>query len=252
MLTIFCIVEIPYRTVQEVVLSDRPTSLFLTLWEPPRIFLLAHQSANNPLSIFKNLGINTTPGLPRPGERERLSKIPHDNADHGKVLGQSLIYCITVSPAEYASKIEQLKSENEYLEFSPHNVPIASFGCNYMADGLASFRSTITACSQTVPFEILYQFHALVQNGYLLPHTVQALLLRLQHNKSYSASDKNEGPEKTGSKTILARFPFSAPAVKSKKSSYFSIFKITFYRGINLPRVLTNISIHSPLMCFKC
>jgi hypothetical protein len=220
LLIIFSLVEMPYRTIQEVVISDRPTSLFLTLWEPPRIFLLASPGYNVDI-MFQNLSINTTSGLPQSGERERLSKIPHDNADHGEVLGQSLIYCITVSPAEFTSKIERLKRENEYLEFSPHTVPIASVGCTYMAHGMASFKSTIAACSQTIPFEILYQFQALVQNGYLLPHTVQALLSRLQKNKSYSASQRNEHTEKSDSRTMLAQFPFSAPAVKSKNRRIF-------------------------------
>ncbi|KAJ8129303.1 hypothetical protein O1611_g4329 [Lasiodiplodia mahajangana] len=205
--------EFPYRTIHKVFISTQLTSLFLTLWEPPRIFLLPHQSDDSEfLGLFGNMRL--TPGLPRPAERERLSKIPHDNADHSKVLGQSLIYCIKFSPVEFTSKTERLKGENEYLEFLPYNVPILSTGCSYMADGLASFASTVAACSQTIPFEILYQFQALVQNGYLLPHTVQKLLFRLQKSKLSFPLEKKEGAEATEPGALPARFPFSAPAVK--------------------------------------
>ncbi|KAI1129860.1 RdRP-domain-containing protein [Nemania abortiva] len=207
--------EIPYRTIHQVVISNRPTSLFLTLWEPPRIFLLAHQSAENELlSMFGNVSINMGSSLPRPGERERLSKIPHGNTDHGKVLGQSLIYCITLSPADFASKIDRLRNENEYLELSHHNVPIASIGCSYMADALASFTATIAAYSQTIPFDTLYQFQALVQNGYLLPYTARNLLRRLQRTKSDSAPQRNEDTGNAEPGTSPTRFAFSALAVK--------------------------------------
>ncbi|KAI1754947.1 RNA dependent RNA polymerase-domain-containing protein [Xylaria castorea] len=203
-------IEIPYRTIQEVVISDRPPSLFLTLWEPPRISLLSHQSAEL-ATMFGNFNINKSFGTPRPGVRERLSSIPHDSADHGEVLGQSLIYSIIVSPEEFASKIERLR-ENEYLNLTTYNVPVVSFGCSYMAEGLASFKSTIVGCSQIIPFDILYQFQALVQNGYLLPHTARNLLLQLY--KSYVASRRVANTGTTESGNVLARPPFSAHAVK--------------------------------------
>ncbi|KAI0469337.1 RNA dependent RNA polymerase-domain-containing protein [Xylaria cf. heliscus] len=203
-------VEIPYRTIHEVVVSDRPPSLFLTLWEPPRIFLLPRES-DELVTIFGNFGISRKPSTSRPGVRERLSEIPHDSADHGRVLGQSLIYSIKLSPEEFASKVERLR-ENEYLNLSTYNVSVASFGCNYMAEGLASFKSTIVGYSQTIPFDTLYQFQALVQNGYLLPHTAGNLLLRLY--KSAAVPKRFEKAETTESGNSWALFPFSAHAVK--------------------------------------
>lgn len=167
------------------------------------------------ITQVRNLSIGVGSNLPRPGQRERLSKIPHDNADHGEVIGQSLIYCITLSPVDFASKIERLR-ENEYLESSIHNVPLASVSYSYMTEGLASFKSTVRVLSQTIPFDVLYQFQALVQNGYLLPRTVQELLIRLQKSKYYEAPEKTEDVGIPESTTLLARFPFSAAAVKSK------------------------------------
>ncbi|KAI0856865.1 RNA dependent RNA polymerase-domain-containing protein [Xylaria cubensis] len=203
-------VEIPYRTIHEIVISSKPPSLFLTLWEPPKMFLLPHQS-DELVPMLSNFGINKSFGAPRPRLRERLSKIPHDSADHGEVLGQSLIYSIILSPEEFASNIERLR-ENEYLSLATYNVPLVSFGCSYMAEGLASFKSIIIKCSQIIPFDILYQFQALVQNGYLLPHTAQDLLLRLY--RSYVISRQAENPETTEVGNSSAQFIFSAHAVK--------------------------------------
>ncbi|TRX89845.1 hypothetical protein FHL15_009278 [Xylaria flabelliformis] len=203
-------VEIPYRTIHEVVISSNPSSLFLTLWEPPKIFLLPHQS-DELFPLVGNLSINKSFGAPRPRLRERLSKIPHDSADHGEVLGQSLIYSLILSPEEFASNIERLR-ENEYLNFATYNAPLVSFGSSYMAEGLASFKSIITKCSQIIPFDTLYQFQALVQNGYLLPHTAQDLLVRLY--RSYVISRRTENPETTEVGNSSAQFIFSAHAVK--------------------------------------
>ncbi len=85
-----------------------------------------------------------------------------------------------------------------------------------MAEGLASFKSAVAECSQMIPFDILYQFQALVQNGYLLPYTARNLLLRLQRSKSYGAPTRVDDVEKTESRPSVARFPFSPLAVKSK------------------------------------
>ncbi|KAI0550393.1 RNA dependent RNA polymerase-domain-containing protein [Xylaria curta] len=198
--------EIPYRAIQEVVISSKPLSLFLTLWEPPRIFQLPHQN-DELVSKFGNFSINNqSSGPPRP--RERLSQIPHDSVDHGGVLGQSLIYSISLSPEDFGSKIERLR-ENEYLNLATHNVPVPSFGCSYMAGELASFKSAIVKYSQTIPFDTLYQFQALVQNGYLLPHTAQALLLQLY--QSYIIARR---AEEAGHSSLKFFFSGNANAVK--------------------------------------
>ncbi|GAW26480.1 putative RNA-dependent RNA polymerase [Rosellinia necatrix] len=203
--------EIPYRTIHQVVISDRPSSLFLTLFEPPRIFLLGQQSTENDwVSTFGNL---STGAATRPAERERVCKIPHSNADHSEVLGQSLVYRIILSPEEFASKIERLR-RNEYLDFATENIPVASFGGSYMAEGLASFKSTVTECSPTIPFDTLYQFQGLVQNGYLLPHTAQSLLLRLRKSRYHGPSKKVDNTGRTQSKQPLLPPLFSAQAVK--------------------------------------
>ncbi|KAI1169475.1 RNA dependent RNA polymerase-domain-containing protein [Nemania sp. FL0916] len=202
--------EIPYRNIHQVVSSDRPTSLFLTLWEPPRIFHLGYGGADGALDYL--LGkLSVAPGPFRPKEKVRLSSIPHSTVDHGQVIGQSLIYHITLSPQEFASKMERLK-ENENFDSLRYRVPIAAFGCAYMEEQLAVFKSALSNCARTLPFDLLYQFQALVQNGYLQPLTVQTLLVRLQQSKSYhDPKQVQDGQNELGT---FAAFPISALAVK--------------------------------------
>ncbi|KAK5629284.1 hypothetical protein RRF57_005000 [Xylaria bambusicola] len=209
--------EIPYKTTEEVVICGQTSSLFLTLWEPPKIFLLPHENVDIMAlaTLVGRLSFNSSSNLSRQRLRERLSKIPHDTANHGEVLGQSLIYSIMISPEEFAPKIERLR-ENEYLKFTLHNIPIALFNCNYMAKGLTSFKSTIAECSKTIPFEILYQFQGLVQNGYLLPRIAQNLLLRLQMSRSSDTPTPVQtlGKTESGASLAATRLPFSSHAVK--------------------------------------
>ncbi|KAI8634474.1 RdRP-domain-containing protein [Xylariaceae sp. FL1651] len=206
-------IEMPYRIIDEIVISDRPSSLYLTLWEAPRIFTSACQGSGYDLvPMLSNLGISHNSNIRRPGERDRLSIIPHENADHGKVIGQSLIYCLIVSPQEFPVKIERLR-EKDRLNFSIHSFSASPIGRTYMPVELDNFKATLDKCSTTMPFDVLFQFQALVQNGYLLPRAVQILLLRLQKTMQKNSSGRAK-LGKTESVNPLAKFPFSADAVK--------------------------------------
>lgn len=197
--------------IVEVVISDRPVSLLLTLFEPPKIFQIPRHGVENELaSLFGTLGIGNNSKPLRSQDRLRLSKIPHASADHGQIVGQSLIYSITLSPEDAVSKMEQLK-KNEYLNISTYRVPLPSSGLTYMADELAAFKSTVRECSQAVPFDVLYQFEALVQNGYILPRTANQLVRRFRQ-----CIPRNRPPG-----TAL---PFSAQAVKSKNCNMLAPF----------------------------
>ncbi|KAI1736387.1 RNA dependent RNA polymerase-domain-containing protein [Xylaria scruposa] len=239
-------VEIPYRTIHEVVISGKPLSLFLTLWEPPRIFLLPHQR-DELVPMLGNLSINKSFGAHRPRLRERLSQIPHDSVDHGEVLGQSLIYSITLSPEDIASKIERLR-ENEYLNLTTYNVPVTSYGCSYMAGELASFKSTIDRCSQIIPFDTLYQFQALVQNGYLLPHTAQDLLLRLYQSyiilrRITEAGDSSVQLHFSGNanavKKLFSQIPFPGPHTEAKMFDVNEIWSLLETNEMEIRQGLT-------------
>ncbi|KAI1409975.1 RdRP-domain-containing protein [Hypoxylon sp. FL1857] len=204
-------VEIPYRTIHEIIVAERPTSLTLTLWEAPRFFQVPHTETTM-LQDLGSLMAGLRVSAPHPGankaERNRLSQLPHISGDHGAILGQSLVYRIEVSPSSFNSKFQQLK-EKEKLTISYFEFPTVLQGRTYMADGMKAFKELLDKCyaNHPVHFDVLFQFQALVQNAYLLPQTVIVLLERLFPIANPSSSKANATNEHTS-------FPFSAGAVK--------------------------------------
>ncbi|KAI1812706.1 RdRP-domain-containing protein [Poronia punctata] len=193
-------VEIPYRIIYEVVVSDRPSSLFLTLWEPPRMFQLPSDidEATRMFSI-SNLA---RPNPYRPPTRKRLSYLQHSRENHGEILGQSFVYQMKLKRELLVRNLERLRSI-ERLEFTTYAVPVVFSPHRRMAGKLRALRSASETVSTVIPFDICYQFEALVQNGYLLPHIVQQLLVRLWDCTSSGRPSDNS-----------KRCPFSAEAVK--------------------------------------
>ncbi|KAI5860371.1 RdRP-domain-containing protein [Durotheca rogersii] len=201
-------VEILYRTIEWVLASGYPSSLLLTLWEAPRFFEAADQIAEL-TSGMNGLGISKKPaaGANQPS-RVRVSKLPHDLANHAEIVGQSLVYCLQVSPADFRYKLEVVKAKECFTVIN-HDLPGFSPKMTLMHTGQKEFKRVVEqfATRNTVPFDILFQFQALVQNGYILPQVAATLLGRL--SRASRASSAHQPPGRPESK-----FPFSAAAVK--------------------------------------
>ncbi|KAI0133352.1 RdRP-domain-containing protein [Hypoxylon sp. NC0597] len=225
-------IEIPYRTIHEIIVAERPTSLTLTLWEAPRFFQVISDGNTMPQdlgSLMSGMRISVPTSGANRAARNRLSQLPHISGKHGEILGQSLVYRIEVSPSIFNSKLQQLK-EKDKLTVSYFDFPHIWQSRTYMADGMKTFKELLNECYATslVPFDVLFQFQALVQNGYLLPQTVIALLNRLcQMMRDARAKappkDKSNGANRHTSdlngvdgirKNASSSFPFSAGAVK--------------------------------------
>ncbi|KAI1106408.1 RdRP-domain-containing protein [Jackrogersella minutella] len=213
-------VEVPYRIVYEIIVTERPTSFTLTLQEAPRFFQVTGggnrmQSLNSSMSTMGISGTRTNRTT-----MTRLSQLPHINGNHLKILGQSLVYRIQVSPADFHSKLRHLK-EKEKLNFSYFDFPEIQVGRTYMADGLQTFRKLVDACNakSIVPFDVLFQFEALVRNGYLLPQTAESLLRRIES----SGARKNAAsmcPFSAGAvKKLFSQIPFPGPDVEASTFS---------------------------------
>ncbi|KAI1135814.1 RdRP-domain-containing protein [Hypoxylon sp. FL0543] len=210
-------VEMPYRTIHEIIVSERPTSLTLTLWEAPRFF----QVTDPNITMQEDLGYLMYGPIisdPKKAERNRLSELPHISGNHGAILGQSLVYRIEVSPSSFNSKLQQLK-QKEKLTISYFDFPNVTRGQTYMDDGMKTFRKLLDECYQdsSVHFDILFQIQSLVQNGYLLPQTVITLLGRLRQTmRTARTNGHTNGPSRTDipKKAAPPSFPFSAGAVK--------------------------------------
>jgi hypothetical protein len=131
------------------------------------------------------LGIQETTQTP---PRTRLCELPNGTRSHHEVLGQSLVYRISVAAVEFHEKTKRLR-ERDLLTISHHNFPILqSHERKSLAEGLKSFNRTVQKCAAVIPFNVLYQMEALVKNGFLLPQTVEALLVRMTKEKQSSAA----------------------------------------------------------------
>ncbi|KAI1214371.1 RdRP-domain-containing protein [Annulohypoxylon truncatum] len=203
-------VEVPYRTIEEIIVSQRPTTFTLTLWEAPRLF-----EDNAPSSASGAIRITKT----------RLSQLPHLSGSHGEILGQSLVYRAQVSPAGFHAKLEHLK-EKEKLSFSYFDFPEILYGRTYMADEMKTFRGLLDEyyANSIVPFDVLFQFQALVQNGYLLPQTVGILLKRIRQMARVPSTNGSSSNTSGKTSNLSMSCPFSAGAVKK-------LFKQTPFPG---------------------
>ncbi|KAL7623670.1 hypothetical protein AAE478_005222 [Parahypoxylon ruwenzoriense] len=221
-------VEILYRTIHEILVGKSPTSLVLTLWEAPRFFDQTVDLAH----LMGGMTISTPAAGARAAERFRMSHLPHDSANHEEILGQSLVYRVQVSPLEFDINIQRLKDKDR-LSFTNYNLPGFLPGRTFMTDGLRSFKHLVNKCSaaSAVPFDVLFQFQALVQNGYLLPQTVETLLKRLcQVTLSISAG---------AVKKLFSQIPFPGP---DEEASTFTPDEIWSYLEENEKEIRQGIA----------
>ncbi|KAF2870449.1 RNA dependent RNA polymerase-domain-containing protein [Massariosphaeria phaeospora] len=204
-------VEVPYRIVEDVVVSTRPPSLTLTLWEAPRFFHV-EQEKSDIGSLMAALSMQQK----SPTHKTRLIELPGGSSSHHRILGQALVYQIPVSPYLFDETTRKLL-DRDMLTIYHHNLVATPLHLRRtLQKGLTDFRETMQLCSSMVPFSVLYQLEALVINGYLLPWTVQALLGKMwKHNTELIASKTTKDfPISSGAvKALFPQLPFPSPEV---------------------------------------
>ncbi|KAK9773406.1 putative RNA dependent RNA polymerase-domain-containing protein [Seiridium cardinale] len=221
-------VEIPYRIINAILSSTKPTSLTLTLWEPPRFFEVTRPDSI--LQVFRDLrirpGNNGFLSTPQKPPRSRLVALPGGVGNHTEIVGQCLVYQICTIPNDFHHKVQKLR-HNDILSISPYNFPPRALANPTFADGLKAFQNTIQKSVTALKFEILFQVQGLVQNGYLLPWTGRDLLIRLQQDskKTEPASPKgNYSTNETARqhsisglaiKKLFSQIPFPGPDIES-------------------------------------
>ncbi|RYP80945.1 hypothetical protein DL769_002223 [Monosporascus sp. CRB-8-3] len=212
--------EIPYRTTHEIVVSTSPPSLVLTLWEAPRIF----QEDEDIVALMKTTGLSNH--YISSAQRTRLPEIPHYNGGHGEILGQTLVYSFEVSPKDFYYKTEQL-NDKQVLTLAYHNFPAIprAYRPMYAAEGLKAFKVALAALPPTIPFDVRFQFQALVQNGYLLPQTVEQLLRCLKELlvRRRGASSKSRSPcpiSANAMKKLFSQISFPGPGTDASEFSW--------------------------------
>ncbi|KAK7752663.1 hypothetical protein SLS62_005432 [Diatrype stigma] len=214
--------EIPYRTINELVTSTRPPSLTLTLWESPRIF-----QEEGVTELMQSLHLANNSGQRAP--RTRLSAIPHCDGGNEEILGQTLVYSFAVSPEDFHHKVNLLKQKT--LTLAAHGFVPTPYGHRSMnvKEDLRRFNSVLRHESmQSIPFDVRFQLHVLVQNGYLLPRTVHQLLLEISSRMIVVSS--KQGPRcpisASAIKKLQLQIPFPGP---ESVASDFSVKEIWSY-----------------------
>lgn len=216
--------EMPYRTINEIVTSTRPPSLTLTLWESPRIF-----QEEGVTDLMKVLYLANNPGQRAP--RTRLSAIPHYGGGNEEILGQTLVYSFTVTPTDFHHKLHLLKQKT--LTLASHGFPPIPYGHRSMnvIEDLRRFNSALgQESTQSIPFDVKFQLHALVQNGFLLPRTVQELLNeinRRMHVRRAGVSSKqvSQCPISANAiKKLMSQIPFPGPGTVASEFSFEEIW----------------------------
>jgi hypothetical protein len=167
-------VEIPYRIVEAMTIGSRQASLTLTLWEAPRFFLV---TAPTLVESMAKLSVGQKSNV---APRTRLVHLKNGAGSHREVVGQSLVYQICVSPAEFALMSRRLHERAILTLHYRDLIALPSYQRNSLVQAMKTFSDTIQSYTKIIPFAMLYQMEALVRNGFLPPWTVGRLLEKLR------------------------------------------------------------------------
>lgn len=210
-------VEIPYRIIESILPSTAPTTLTMTLLEPPRFYDVTKPDL---ATSFAGLQINQGFNALKP-TRRRLTELPdgpgdYNRAKHGTLIGQCLVYQLVISPQEFRQKLQSLR-QTEILPIYPsvYNFPQGSPTKNpSFNEGMRQFHEGIQQLVTLMKFEILFQVQALVDSAYILPWIGLDLLKRLhKHSTTNTAAQPRQGYPISGLaiKNLFQQMPFPGP-----------------------------------------
>ncbi|KAK2593801.1 hypothetical protein QQS21_008509 [Conoideocrella luteorostrata] len=147
--------DVPYKTIQELVVNHESQNMTLVLEEPPRFY-------SKMSSVYGNNG-----------KWERQTSCPVFN-DHIKYVAHCLVYQL-IPAGNLRSIVHGLKVQ-DILSISQQSIPFSSSPIPALEDYTTSMnafegrmQSFETARNCAVPFPILFQVQALVWNNYLHP-----------------------------------------------------------------------------------
>ncbi|KXJ96331.1 RNA dependent RNA polymerase-domain-containing protein [Microdochium bolleyi] len=183
-------VEIPYRIIEEIVVSTKPRALTITLWESPRFFRAEAERGQEQAAPT----------------RSRVTRLFHRRSDHSRFVGQSLVYQLTTSSVDLHHKMTKI-AEDKSLFCRSYKTLATTPSLVSMGDAMATLNQILGQVGQNIPFDVAFQFHALAHGGYILPQTVQTLVLRLE---KFSV----DAAHAADARDVRLYCPFSAAAVK--------------------------------------
>ncbi|KAJ5693424.1 hypothetical protein N7462_002847 [Penicillium macrosclerotiorum] len=165
------LIRIPLSTIVELVWESSGL-LTLTLSTVPLFFMgsyLPMSDADPILSGLRGLVLKSGIYPPQEVQHNRLCAL---GEKHAELVGQCLIYQFKVSTEELLTKINKLKKREIAITRYSVSVPSSpAFNPMPFVRQLKAFKAQIEAytAGRLVPFEILFQLQALVDNAYILP-----------------------------------------------------------------------------------
>ncbi|KAF2449704.1 RdRP-domain-containing protein [Karstenula rhodostoma CBS 690.94] len=218
-------IEIPYRTIESIVATSRPTALVLTLWETPRFFGTKELDITDLMSM---LGLQRT----NTATKRRLTGLPGPASSHQKIVGQALVYRICTSPVEFYELSNQLV-QREVLTVIRHDLTILPSSRRLsLQAGFEILNRTIQEMSRTIPFTVMFQLEALARNGFLPPWIVQKLLRKIDtrirefHSSGLRDTQKKPLISAEAVRKLISQIPFPAIDINA---SVFDIEEIWEY-----------------------
>lgn len=195
-------IEIPYRIVDNMVISSAACTLTLTLWESPRFFHIEDPSLSDMLG---NLSLKNAPRT----QKLRLDHLSDGTRDHHEVVGQVSVYKLFASPKGFIDMVRRVK-DRDILTIH-HQEVSTSTRLESLPYAYKMYDACVLKLSRLVPFNVLYQMEALVRNGYLFPATVTILLRKWIEHSSRS----NSMISSAALRKLFRQIPFAGVGVEA-------------------------------------
>lgn len=173
------VIKIPLDTISDLTCSFGHT-LTLTLAEEPLFFADTGELAD----LFRQLSLaRGNPSRINEPTRTRLSSL---DKNHGRVVGQCLVYRMRVSGTRLDQQILALKHHDvlssvfAHFDLFTQRTPPLELGYSHKAMQKLMKRLADYTRVNALPFGILFQLQALAWNAYLHPGTVYALTKKIR------------------------------------------------------------------------
>ncbi|KJZ71946.1 hypothetical protein HIM_08626 [Hirsutella minnesotensis 3608] len=197
--------DVPYETMQDLVVNLRGPILTLVLTEPPRFFCKA-PTQPLPYGVVAN-----------PNRWERKSSVPIWHA-HSKYVAHCLVYQLAVHPGD-AKVIRELRDQDN-PSVTMQDIAIDTRPAPYTLDYTTSMRAfegsvQKAGMSRLLPHPLLFQLEGLIWNNYLHPASATKMLDIMIKTASESNRARKEFPFTAESmKQLLVKIPYPCPGTE--------------------------------------
>ncbi|KAH7312571.1 RNA dependent RNA polymerase-domain-containing protein [Stachybotrys elegans] len=217
-------IEMPYRIVESILVS--PGTITLTLWEPPRSFLMPDAS----LYPQESTVARRLTGLLLDGDSYADPVMPYIRRTAYADPVMSLIYRISTPQKDFETTMQRL-IKRDFLPINRGSIPRGppERKLNLKQGWLnlkAKIQEIVKVRGYLVPFGILYQAEALVRNGFLLPWTVEALLEKIFQSYKDESGERDYNISPDAVRKLFSQIPFPSREIDPSTFSPDALFQL--------------------------